>query len=108
MSYINRTTLIKAIAERTRRGAHPLRKKDVQLVLNIFLELLADELSKPNGRVGLMGLGILEVRSFRVRGRLKNVQYQGERTSYRIHFRALKCVKDALRKEAQQLSKVDI
>jgi len=98
---MNRTTLIKAIAQRSRRGANQLRRQDVQLVLDILLELLADELSKPGGRVGLNGLGILEVRPFRVRGRLNNVQHQGERTAYRVHFRAFKALKDSLREENQ-------
>lgn len=110
---MNRSDLVEEIARRSRQTHHRLLEREVRQVIDLLIELVAEELSRPDGRVGLLGVGILEVQSFRVGGQLKDIR-TGEMISlddnlrYRVRFKAALPLKNALRDAALSDTSVEI
>lgn len=94
---MNTTELAYEIARRSKQGHHRLTREQAALALDLFLQVMSDELAKPDGRVQLRNFATITVEQGVLRGgALRNgVQQAGERY-YRLRFRTSRFQKGRL------------
>ena len=113
---LNRTDLIVQIARISKGTDRQLTRKDVAHVLDILLDIVEEQLTRPDGAIHLGELGRLEVRR-RVRrrgtngGTLKNIHTDElihvPRVTYRVQFQPTRTLKAALRARLSEWTYLD-
>ena len=58
---MNVTQLINEIARRTKKTRYQLMRPEVEQAITLMVEILGEEMSKPNGKFSIDNFGILEV-----------------------------------------------
>ena len=67
---MNTTEIIYEIARRTKRTSRSVTRDEVSLVIDLLLDILIEELTKPSGRIYLRNIGLLYVKTIRYPGGL--------------------------------------
>ena len=65
---MNTTELINEIAQRTQQTRTRMTRQEVGLVVDLLLEVMTEELTKPDGEVRLKGVGIFAVKAAKMPG----------------------------------------
>ncbi len=106
---MNVTELINEIARRTKKTRYQLTRPEVEQAITLMVEILGEEMTKPNGKLSIDNFGILEVqRRVRKNGgmiRSGNSTQTRELTSgvsYRCRFKASRALQKTLRENARQ------
>jgi nucleoid DNA-binding protein len=107
---MNRSELIFEIAKRSKVRPVVLTRQQVELVIDLLLELMTEELSRPDGAVRLGEFGVLEVQK-RVRrqgksgllldGRSGAVR-EVSRVAYHFRFRPSRKLRQELQKNGSK------
>ena len=67
---LNKEDIIRGIARRSRATLFPLTIDEVTGVINSFMELVADEVAKPDGRIEMEGLLVIGQNKYSVGAKL--------------------------------------
>ena len=105
---MNVTELINEIARRTKKTRYQLTRPEVEQAITIMVEILAEEMSRPNGKLSIDNFGILEVQQ-RIRknggairiGSSNQMRSPSTEVSYRCRFKASRALQKRLREKAR-------
>jgi nucleoid DNA-binding protein len=105
---MNPTELVIEIARRTKTRRYQLSRPQVEEAINAFVEILQEELSRPDGRLSIPNVGVLEIerRQRKNTGRIRIGNSSEERspsttTSYHYKFKPSRELQKRLRESGQ-------
>ncbi|MDQ7026250.1 MAG: hypothetical protein Q9P01_13225 [Anaerolineae bacterium] len=103
---MNTTQLIYEIACRSKHSRRPLTREDVSLAMDLLLDILLEELTKPEGEIRLRHIGILRLKKCRYSGgqlKIGQSPAQIQKNQGKHYYRLTLSVNQTLRQQLRQL-----